>query len=198
MHNILAIFKNDVLALKTSVIAAIVTIGLILVPPMYAWLTTLGFWDPYANTGSIKVAVANEDEGYSSALIPTKINAGDQVISALHENDSFNWVFVSEQEAVDGAHSGEYYAAIVIPKDFTKNLMTVFSDHATKAEITYYTNEKENAIAARYRRRSYRTAGRDRPDLHENGREYRALNNEQPYRFPQRRQHHELCFAAPA
>ena len=86
MHNILAIFKNDVLALKTSVIAAIVAIGLILVPPMYAWLTTLGFWDPYANTGSIKVAVANEDEGYSSALIPTKINAGDQVISALHEN----------------------------------------------------------------------------------------------------------------
>lgn len=149
MHNILAIFKNDVLALKTSVIAAIVTIGLILVPPMYAWLTTLGFWDPYANTGSIKVAVANEDEGYSSALIPTKINAGDQVISALHENDSFDWIFVSEQEAVDGAHSGEYYAAIVIPKDFTKNLMTVFSDHATKAEITYYTNEKENAIAPR-------------------------------------------------
>lgn len=46
MHNILAIFKNDVLALKTSVIAAIVAIGLILVPPMYAWLTTLGFWDP--------------------------------------------------------------------------------------------------------------------------------------------------------
>ena len=149
MHNILAIFKNDVLALKTSVIAAIVAIGLILVPPMYAWLTTLGFWDPYANTGSIKVAVANEDEGYSSALIPTKINAGDQVISALHENDSFDWIFVSEQEAVDGAHSGEYYAAIVIPKDFTKNLMTVFSDHATKAEITYYTNEKENAIAPR-------------------------------------------------
>lgn len=133
MHNILAIFKNDVLALKTSVIAAIVAIGLILVPPMYAWLTTLGFWDPYANTGSIKVAVANEDEGYSSALIPTKINAGDQVISALHENDSFDWIFVSQQEAVDGAHSGEYYAAIVIPKDFTKNLMTVFSDHATKA-----------------------------------------------------------------
>ena len=81
MHNILAIFKNDVLALKTSVIAAIVAIGLILVPPMYAWLTTLGFWDPYANSGSIKVAVANEDEGYSSALIPTKINAGDQVIA---------------------------------------------------------------------------------------------------------------------
>ena len=149
MHNILAIFKRDILALKTNVIAAIVAIGLILVPPMYAWLTTLGFWDPYANTGSIKVAVANEDEGYSSTLIPTKINAGNEIISALHENESFDWIFVSEQEAIDGAYSGEYYAAIVIPKDFSKNLMTVFSDKATKAEITYYTNEKENAIAPR-------------------------------------------------
>lgn len=28
---------------------------------MYAWFTTLGFWDPYSNTGNIKVAVASED-----------------------------------------------------------------------------------------------------------------------------------------
>lgn len=97
MLNILAIFKNDVLALqderdrrdrrdRSHPRSAHVRLA----------SSTLGFWDPYANTGSIKVAVANEDEGYSSALIPTKINAGDQVISALHENDSFDWVFVSE------------------------------------------------------------------------------------------------------
>ena len=49
MHNILAIFKRDMLALKTNVIAAIVAIGLVLVPPMFAWLTTLGFWDPLSN-----------------------------------------------------------------------------------------------------------------------------------------------------
>ena len=167
---------------------------------MYAWLTTLGFWDPYANTGSIKVAVANEDEGYSSALIPTKRTAGDQVISALHENDSFDWIFVSEQEAVDGAHSGEYYAAIVIPKDFAKNLMTVFSDHATKAEITYYTNEKGNAIAPRV------TAVAELPNCRtrstrpsrKRSRISRSQQRRKSYRFPQRRQHHELCLAAPA
>ncbi len=149
MHNVLAIFKRDMLALKTNVIAAIVAIGLVLVPPMYAWLTTLGFWDPYSNTADIKVAVANNDVGYSSSLIPTQINAGDQIISALHDNDSFDWVFLDESEAVNGAYSGQYYAAIVIPENFTADLMTVFSDKATKAEIKYYSNEKENAIAPR-------------------------------------------------
>lgn len=149
MNNVITLFKEDLKALKTNVIAAIVALGLALVPPMYAWLTTLGFWDPYSNTGNIMVAVANEDEGYSSTLIPTKIDAGKNIVNALHENDGFDWVFVDKDEAVDGVYSGEYYAAIVIPKDFSHKLMTVFSDDVQKAEIDYYTNQKTNAIAPR-------------------------------------------------
>lgn len=34
--------------------------------------------DPFANTGNLKFAVANEDDGYRSDLIPVKINIGDQ------------------------------------------------------------------------------------------------------------------------
>ena len=143
------IFSGDVRHLFRNVIAAIVVMGLALVPPLYAWFTTLGFWSPYDNTGNIKVAVASVDEGYASDLIPTRINAGESVISALRANDRFDWQFVSEQQATDGVRSGEYYAALVIPKDFTADLMTVFSDHATDATIVYYDNEKENAIAQR-------------------------------------------------
>ena len=46
-----------------------------------------------------------------------------------------------------GVKSGEYYAAIVIPEDFSTNLMSVFSNDIKKPEITYYSNAKENAIA---------------------------------------------------
>ncbi|MEC4271990.1 YhgE/Pip domain-containing protein [Adlercreutzia sp. R25] len=143
------IFLGDVRNLFKNVIAAIVVVGLMLVPPLYAWFTTLGFWDPYDNTGNIKVAVASADEGYASDLIPTRINAGDQVVSALRANDQFDWQFVSEDDAVEGVRSGEYYAALVIPKSFSADLMTVFSDHVTEATIVYYDNEKENAIAQR-------------------------------------------------
>lgn len=149
MRMVWEIFAGDVRNLFRNVIAAVVVMGLALVPPLYAWFTTLGFWDPYDNTGNIKVAVASVDEGYSSDLIPTPVNAGESVISALRANDRFDWQFVSEQEAIEGVRSGAYYAALVIPKDFTANLMTVFSDHITEAKIVYYDNEKENAIAQR-------------------------------------------------
>ena len=47
MRVIWDIFSGDVRNLFRNVIAAIVVMGLALVPPMYAWFTTLGFWDPY-------------------------------------------------------------------------------------------------------------------------------------------------------
>ena len=143
------IFSGDVRNLFRNVIAAIVVMGLALVPPMYAWFTTLGFWDPYSNTGNIKVAVASEDAGYTSDLIPTPINAGEQIIGKLRANDQFAWQFVSADEAARGVRSGEYYAALVIPKEFSRDLMTVFTDDITEPRIIYYDNEKENAIAQR-------------------------------------------------
>ena len=149
MKMIGAIFAGDVRNLFRNVIAAIVVAGLVLVPPLYAWFTTLGFWDPYANTGNIKVAVASADEGYQSDLIPTRINAGNQIISTLRVNDQFDWQFVSEDEAIEGVKSGAYYAAMVIPKSFSADLMTMFSGHITDSKIIYYSNEKENAIAQR-------------------------------------------------
>ena len=149
MRVIWDIFIGDVRNLFRNVIAAIVVMGLALVPPMYAWFTTLGFWDPYSNTGNIKVAVASEDAGYTSDLIPTPINAGEQIIGKLRANDQFAWQFVSADEAVHGVRSGEYYAALVIPKEFSRDLMTVFTDDITEPRIIYHDNEKENAIAQR-------------------------------------------------
>ncbi len=149
MKAIWLIFSGDMRNLLRNAVAAVVVMGLVLVPPLYAWFTTLGFWDPYSNTGNIKVAVASNDEGYQSDLIPTRINAGEQVVSALRANDRFDWQFVTEQQATDGVDSGEYYAAMIIPKSFTADLMTVFSDHITDSTIIYYSNEKENAIAQR-------------------------------------------------
>ena len=95
------------------------------------------------------MAVASEDAGYTSDLIPTPINAGEQIIGKLRANDQFAWQFVSADEAVHGVRSGEYYAALVIPKEFSRDLMTVFTDDITEPRIIYYDNEKENAIAQR-------------------------------------------------
>lgn len=149
MRNIIAIFKRDLSRIRGSVVALIVAVGLVIVPTLYAWFNIAGSWDPYGNTGNLKVAVANSDDGYMSDLIPVRVNIGDTVVSALRENDQLDWRFVSESDAVEGVRSGEYYAAVVIPENFSSRMMTVFSSDAEHAEIVYYENQKANAIAPR-------------------------------------------------
>lgn len=149
MRNIIAIFKRDLSRIRGSVVALIVAVGLVIVPTLYAWFNIAGSWDPYGNTGNLKVAVANSDNGYMSDLIPVRVNIGDTVVSALRENDQLDWRFVSESDAVEGVRSGEYYAAVVIPENFSSRMMTVFSGDAEHAEIVYYENQKANAIAPR-------------------------------------------------
>lgn len=149
MRNIIAILKRDLSRIRGSVVALIVAVGLVIVPTLYAWFNIAGSWDPYGNTGNLKVAVANSDNGYMSDLIPVRVNIGDTVVSALRENDQLDWRFVSESDAVEGVRSGEYYAAVVIPENFSSRMMTVFSSDAKHAEIVYYENQKANAIAPR-------------------------------------------------
>ena len=149
MRNIIAILRRDLSRIRGSVVALIVAVGLVIVPTLYAWFNIAGSWDPYGNTGNLKVAVANSDNGYMSDLIPVRVNIGDTVVSALRENDQLDWRFVSESDAVEGVRSGEYYAAVVIPENFSSRMMTVFSSDAEHAEIVYYENQKANAIAPR-------------------------------------------------
>lgn len=147
MKNIWQIFKRDVLRIRQNVIAMIVIMGVTVVPCLYAWFNIAGSWDPYSNTGNLKVAVASVDDGYEGSLIPIRLNLGDQVLSSLRENTQMDWVFTSEENAVSGVQSGEYYAAIVIPKDFSSKMMSIFSEDIQKPKIIYYSNAKENAIA---------------------------------------------------
>ena len=120
----------------------IVIIGITVVPCLYAWFNIAASWDPYENTGNLKVAVASVDEGYEGSIIPVQLTLGDQVLSALRENTQLEWVFTTKSKAMKGVKSGKYYAAIVIPEDFSRNMMSVFTSDIQKPEITYYSNAK--------------------------------------------------------
>ncbi|KFI92313.1 putative membrane protein [Bifidobacterium saguini DSM 23967] len=158
MRNVWIIFRNDMKRIRSSVIALIIAIGLILMPSFYAWFNIYANWNPYNNTSGMKVAVANSDKGYQGDMLPAQVNVGDQVANALRANDSLDWTFVSETEAKNGVKSGEYYAAIVIPKDFSTDLFSMLnaddsanSTSSTKAEqakLLYYANPKKNPIGS--------------------------------------------------
>lgn len=147
MLNIFRIFIGDLKKISRNAIAWIVVLGLTVVPSLYAWFNIAASWDPYSNTDQLKVAVASVDKGYEGDIIPISLNLGNQVISALRENTQLNWVFTDKEDAIDGVKSGKYYASIVIPKNFSTDMMSLFSDNVSHSDIIYYLNEKENAIA---------------------------------------------------
>ena len=147
MKLIWGIFKRDICHATRNVIAVIVSMGLVVVPALYAWFNIAASWDPYGNTKALKVAVANTDKGYKSELVPVRINVGETIISTLRANDQLDWQFVGRDKAIDGVKSGDYYAAIVIPKQFSADMMTLFSTNIKHAQLKYYLNEKINPIA---------------------------------------------------
>lgn len=147
MHNIFRIAKGDLKSLFTNTMSVIIAIGLVVLPSIFVCYNVLACWDVFENTGNLKVAVANTDEGYESDLVPLRINVGDRVVSALRENDQLDWTFVDKEDAIDGVKSGRYYAAVVIPVSFSKDMLTFYSSDVQHAEIEYYINEKKNAIS---------------------------------------------------
>lgn len=138
---ILQIFVRDLKRLVVNPVACIILAGVCILPALYAWYTIETMWDPYANTGSIKVAVVNEDKGADSNYTG-KINIGQEVVDELHSDHELDWQFVSKDEAMDGVYSSEYYAALIFPENFSEDFISVFSGNFTQPKIEYYVNEK--------------------------------------------------------
>ena len=141
------IFSRDLMRLLRNPVAVAVTIGVAIIPSLYAWFNILANWDPYENTSTVPIAVTIEDKGADIKDLGYT-NAGDMIRERLEENDQLGWTFVDdENEAVEGVKAGKYYAAFVVPSDFTQDLADVLDGNTDKAHIAYYVNEKANAVA---------------------------------------------------
>ena len=147
MRTAFKIFRRDLKRILANPVAIVIAIGVAIIPSLYAWFNILANWDPYENTSTVPIAVVVEDEGAEVGDIGT-INAGDMIEEQLKENTQLGWTFVDdEQAAKDGVASGRYYAAFVVPQDFTSSLADVLDGDTNQAHIAYYVNEKVNAIS---------------------------------------------------
>lgn len=149
MKTILHIFVKDVRGLSRNLFALVIAIGLCIIPSLYAWFNIYSNWDPYANTASIKVAVFSEDEGYKQNDENT-VNMGNQIVAQLHDNTKIGWLFPeTKEDAMEGLYSGEYYATIIVEKDFSYSLYDFLNNGLNHPAITYYENSKKNAVATK-------------------------------------------------
>jgi putative membrane protein len=145
MKNIFRIFLGDIQSIVRNIIAFIVIIGISVLPALYSWFNIASNWDPYSATGNLMFAVCSNDKGYTFKSI--SVNAGDKLIEKLKANDKMGWKFVDEQEAIDGVDKGRYYAAVVIPENFSEDLLSITTGEFVQSKIDYYVNEKINAIS---------------------------------------------------
>ena len=147
MKNIFKIFKRDFKKIFTNSMAIILAVGICILPSLYAWFNIYANWDPYGSTGNMMVAVINEDEGASYKGLT--IDIGAQIVENLKANDMIDWQFLDKDEAIEGIKSGKYYAGIEIPQGFSKSLTSIMTSEFEQPQITYYANEKKNAIATK-------------------------------------------------
>ncbi|MBQ6501620.1 MAG: YhgE/Pip domain-containing protein [Mogibacterium sp.] len=148
MRTVLSIFRNDIMSLCRRFFALAIIVAISVLPALYAWVNIYANGNPYANTGEIQIAVASLDPGLDLED-GTHINMAEEVSEDLKTSDKIGWQFPdSAKDAVEGVRSGKYYAAVVFEDNFTYNMyhfeQALLDD---KAPLTYYENQKRNAIA---------------------------------------------------
>lgn len=146
IKNTLKLYLLDWKRIFKNPIATILIIAIMIIPSLYAWFNIKALWDPYGNTGELPIAVYSADK--PAEFQGKEIAIGKEVIKSLHDNKQLGWQFVdSKKELEDGVRSGEYYAGIYLPEDFSEDLLSFTSGDINKPKIEYTVNEKINAIA---------------------------------------------------
>ena len=141
------IFRSDIKAIVNNPVVMFVLFIIILIPSLYALFNIQATWDPYSRTQNIEVAVVNNDIGYSTN--GTHYNVGDILVDELKSNKNFSWKFVNEQTARNGVKNGDYYASLIIPADFSEDLLSIETSTPQQAKIEYIVNDKLNPVAPR-------------------------------------------------
>lgn len=144
--NFLRIAWRDISSIFKNRFIRVSVVGIIIVPLLYSLLYLAAFWDPYSRLTSMPVAVVNLDEGSTKDSSP--VNYGDDVVKNLKDNSELGWKFVSLKDAQDGVKGSKYYSMFVIPKDFSKNVLSAKDGKPQQPKILYKSNDGKNFLAA--------------------------------------------------
>lgn len=144
--NFLRIAKEDIKSILKNRFIRVSIIAIIVVPLLYSLLYLYAFWDPYSKLEDIHLAVVNNDTG--TVMDGEKVNYGNDIVDELKSNNEIGWEFTTEEEANEGLEGETYYAKVVIPEDFSSNVISAKEGKPQKAKIEFITNDKKNFLAS--------------------------------------------------
>ena len=143
----LGIFWHDAKQLLRNPFAFALVLCMIALSCAFAWYSIAAMWSPYQHTDTVRVAVVDNDEGENVKDIGD-VDVGALVVDALGRDKSFAWEPVDESTGRAGLESGEYYAAIILPPNFTREYTsTLRGGTMGEPSIEYWVNQKYNPLA---------------------------------------------------
>ncbi|MGH0515044.1 YhgE/Pip domain-containing protein [Bacillus cereus] len=103
---------------------------------------------------NLPIAIVNEDQGVEIPNQP-KMNMGQTIVDTIKktsksdEEPAVKWVEVKNKESVQtGLNNQEYYAALVIPKDFSTKQASLRTTQPSSPEVEIYINQGMNTAAS--------------------------------------------------
>ncbi|TKC15915.1 YhgE/Pip domain-containing protein [Robertmurraya kyonggiensis] len=104
---------------------------------------------------NLPIAIVNEDQGVQIPNQP-KMNMGDTIVEMIQktatttdEDPAVKWVEVkTADEAQKGMDNQKYYAALVIPKDFSAKQASLQTTTPSSPEVQIYINQGMNTAAS--------------------------------------------------
>ncbi|KLA31773.1 hypothetical protein B4077_3094 [Bacillus cereus] len=103
---------------------------------------------------NLPIAIVNEDQGVEIPNQP-KMNMGQTIVdnmkktSKSDEEPAVKWVEVKNKESVQkGLNNQEYYAALVIPKDFSTKQASLRTPQPSSPEVKIFINQGMNTAAS--------------------------------------------------
>ncbi len=104
---------------------------------------------------NLPIAIVNEDQGVEISN-QAKMNIGQTIVDTVKKSSksdggepAVKWVEVKNKEAVQkGLNNKEYYAALVIPKEFSAKQASLRTPQPSSPEIEIYINQGMNTAAS--------------------------------------------------
>lgn len=145
-----SIFQSELTLYKRFPKLRISTLGVILIPALYALIYLDSVNDPGAHTADLKAAIVNLDQGLDYR--GQAVNVGQSVVSAVKEKHTFGFIdYAAEDEATLAVRRGDLAFALIIPKDFSAN--AVPGNEAAGGRLVMYVSEGNNYNGANLAKR---------------------------------------------
>lgn len=126
------------------------TVGVIVIPALYALIYLSSVRDPGAHTGELRAAIVNLDQGLDYR--GQAVNMGQDIVATLKQKRTFGFIdYRVEEDAKRAVRQGDLGFALIIPRDFSAN--AVPGNEAAGGRLVMYVSEGNNYNGANLAKR---------------------------------------------